>query len=76
MAGVSGLEPEPKVLETSMLTIDTIPLRLFWILDFGFWIEGENIFRFNPKSCNPKSKIDSIYFPDAVCGNGNDGKTF
>ncbi len=26
MAGVAGLEPAPKVLETSMLTIDTIPL--------------------------------------------------
>ena len=26
MAGVPGLEPGPKVLETSMLTIDTIPL--------------------------------------------------
>gem|GEM_PF-6949628 len=26
MAGVSGLEPEPSVLETAMLTIDTIPL--------------------------------------------------
>ena len=36
MAGVSGLEPEPKVLETSMLTIDTIPLRLFSILDCRF----------------------------------------
>ena len=28
MAGVPGLEPGPKVLETSMLTIDTIPLKL------------------------------------------------
>ncbi len=27
MAGVPGLEPGPKVLETSMLTIDTIPLN-------------------------------------------------
>ena len=27
MAGVAGLEPAPKVLETSMLTIDTIPLN-------------------------------------------------
>src|SRR5262245_37287873 len=26
LAGVPGLEPGPKVLETSMLTIDTIPL--------------------------------------------------
>ena len=26
LAGVAGLEPAPKVLETSMLTIDTIPL--------------------------------------------------
>lgn len=26
MAGVAGFEPAPKVLETSMLTIDTIPL--------------------------------------------------
>ena len=34
MAGVSGLEPEPKVLETSMLTIDTIPLKL---VESGEW---------------------------------------
>ena len=27
LAGVAGLEPAPKVLETSMLTIDTIPLK-------------------------------------------------
>ena len=27
LAGVAGLEPAPKVLETSMLTIDTIPLN-------------------------------------------------
>src|SRR5678815_966222 len=27
LAGVPGLEPGPKVLETSMLTIDTIPLK-------------------------------------------------
>ena len=26
MAGVPGLEPGPKVLETSMLTVNTIPL--------------------------------------------------
>jgi hypothetical protein len=59
MAGVPGLEPGPKVLETSMLTIDTIPLRLFWILDLRFWIEVGNIFRFNPKSKiqNPKSYL-------------------
>src|SRR5689334_15519653 len=37
MAGVSGLEPEPKVLETSMLTIDTIPLRISkdWRVESG-----------------------------------------
>lgn len=35
VAGVPGLEPGPKVLETSMLTIDTIPLRRFF--DFSFW---------------------------------------
>ncbi len=29
LAGVPGLEPGPKVLETSMLTIDTIPLYQF-----------------------------------------------
>ncbi len=45
MAGVAGLEPAPKVLETSMLTIDTIPLWRFWISDFGFWIE-ESCFAF------------------------------
>ena len=28
LAGVPGLEPGPKVLETSMLTIDTIPLYI------------------------------------------------
>jgi hypothetical protein len=57
VAGVSGLEPEPKVLETSMLTIDTIPLRLFWILDFGFRIEVGKFFSGsirNPDIQNPK----------------------
>jgi hypothetical protein len=39
-------------------------------------MEAENIFRFNAKIANPKPKIDFIYFPDAKCGNGNDGKTF
>jgi hypothetical protein len=33
MAGVAGLEPAPKVLETSMLTIDTIPLYRSQISD-------------------------------------------
>ena len=75
MAGVSGFEPEPKVLETSMLTVDTIPLRLFSILDFGFWIE---VGSFPPSIANRKSKIENltIYFPDAMCDSGNDGKTF
>ena len=35
LAGVPGLEPGPKVLETSMLTVDTIPLCRFRIADFG-----------------------------------------
>ncbi len=34
MAGVPGFEPGPKVLETSMLTIDTIPLSI-WNRGFG-----------------------------------------
>ena len=33
MAGVAGLEPAPKVLETSMLTIDTIPLSKMMIYE-------------------------------------------
>jgi hypothetical protein len=41
MAGVSGFEPEPKVLETSMLTVDTIPLEKFSILDFVFRLKKE-----------------------------------
>lgn len=34
LAGVPGLEPGPKVLETSMLTIDTIPL---WVVESREW---------------------------------------
>ena len=46
-----------------MLTIDTIPLRLFWILDFRFRIEPENVFSFNPKSQiqNPKLKLFVLF---------------
>jgi hypothetical protein len=43
MAGVPGLEPGPKVLETSMLTIDTIPLKKFSILDYRFAILLESL---------------------------------
>ena len=59
MAGVAGLEPAPKVLETSMLTIDTIPLCPFWILDCRFWIEewlGQS------KIQNLKSKMGLFVF--------------
>jgi hypothetical protein len=35
MAGVSGFEPELTVLETAVLTIDTIPLQNGYVL-FGF----------------------------------------
>ena len=59
MAGVSGFEPEPKVLETSMLTVDTIPLRLFWILDFRFGLNLKNFLDSiqNPEIQNPKLKL-------------------
>ena len=40
-----------------MLTIDTIPLRLFSILDVGFLIEDGKFFLSNQKSKNLKSKI-------------------
>jgi hypothetical protein len=71
LAGVSGLEPEPKVLETSMLTIDTIPLRLFSILDFG--LKAENL----PYSiANRKSQILTIYFLYVLGGSGNVCKIF
>jgi hypothetical protein len=70
MAGVPGLEPGPKVLETSMLAIDTIPLcgiLDFWILDFGF-----------VSIRNPKSDIlnHSTYSLYAQYDNGSDCKTF
>ena len=76
MAGVPGLEPGPKVLETSMLTVDTIPLRLFWILDFGFRIEFENKFPIQSEIANPKSKIEIICFLYARCGSGSDDRIF
>ena len=46
MAGVAGLEPAPKVLETSMLTIDTIPLYINGKLK----VEMENSIRYSPFS--------------------------
>src|SRR5688572_1532598 len=60
MAGVPGLEPGPKVLETSMLTIDTIPLRNFGfrILDFGF----EELAVDQSEIRNPKSQIELFIF--------------
>ncbi len=66
MAGVPGLEPGPKVLETSMLTIDTIPLRISkeWRVERKF------------RTLHSPLSTRFIYFPDAICGNGNDGKTF
>ena len=75
MAGVPGLEPGPAVLETVMLTIDTMPLRLFWILDFGFWTEAEKI---STSIQNRQSKIQNlfIYFLYAICDNDNVYKTF
>jgi hypothetical protein len=61
VAGVSGLEPEPKVLETSMLTIDTIPLKRFSICDCRFAI----LFGISAQSqiANCKSKITLLIFP-------------
>lgn len=41
-----------------MLTIDTIPLCQFWILDLGFSIARETLF-FQSKIQNPQSKIDT-----------------
>ncbi len=68
MAGVSGLEPEPKVLETSMLTIDTIPLRLK-IPDSKF--QTSNL---ESEICN--LEFLTICFPYVTDAFGNDYKTF
>ena len=48
MAGVPGLEPGPKVLETSMLTIDTIPLQRSQISDLKFEIINLFVFSVQP----------------------------
>jgi hypothetical protein len=71
MAGVSGFEPEPKVLETSMLTVDTIPLEKFSISDLRFGIEKTA----QSKTGNLKSKIEFICFLYAMCACDNDCKT-
>ena len=70
MAGVPGLEPGPKVLETSMLTIDTIPLK---ISNSEFQIPDRNL----------KFEIWNLKFPEyaicflyAACGSDSGGKTF
>jgi hypothetical protein len=76
MAGVSGLEPEPKVLETSMLTIDTIPLRLFSILDVRFLIEDGKKILIQSQIANLKSKIKITCFLDASCGSGSGDNIF
>ncbi len=72
MAGVPGLEPGPKVLETSMLTIDTIPLCINGKLK----VENEklkiylhfplSVFRFPLVTC----------FLCATDGSGSGDKTF
>ena len=68
MAGVPGLEPGPTVLETDMLTIDTIPLRLK-IPDSRFQIK-----MLESEIWNLEFLL--IYFPDALCDSGSDYKTF
>ena len=39
MAGVPGFEPGLSVLETDVLTVDTIPLKVFQIVDCRFQID-------------------------------------
>lgn len=43
VAGVLGLEPRLVVLETIVLTIDTIPLHYLYILTYIFKICKKNI---------------------------------
>jgi hypothetical protein len=57
-----------------MLTIDTIPLCQFWILDLGFSIARETLF-FNPKSKIPNPKSQFICFLYAAGACGSDGRT-
>jgi hypothetical protein len=68
VAGVPGLEPGPTVLETDMLTINTIPLRLK-IPDSTFQIS-------NLESEIWNLEFSVIYFLCANGGSGNDYKTF
>ena len=69
MAGVPGLEPGPKVLETSMLTIDTIPL---WYLpaDDRSGLTGDRL-----EAAVVRPALITC-FPGAACGSGNGGRTF
>ena len=71
MAGVPGLEPGPKVLETCMLTIDTIPLQR---VESGEWrVTSKN----SPLATLHLLTHDlTICFPCAAYDNDSDGKTF
>ena len=73
MAGVPGLEPGPTVLETDMLTIDTIPLK-----NFRFAIADLRLHKEFLQIANHKLQIENwtIYFPDAADGSGIGCKTF
>src|SRR5712692_5037526 len=56
VAGVPGLEPGPSVLETDMLTVDTIPLFRLPIADCGMRI-GVTVNGFQSAFRNPHSAI-------------------
>jgi hypothetical protein len=71
MAGVPGLEPGPAVLETVMLTIDTIPLKEF---ESSEWRVAKKTIKF--------ATLHSLLLTLVICflcvlgGSGSDGNIF
>src|SRR5690606_4600848 len=70
LAGVPGLEPGPKVLETSMLTIDTIPLK------FSNEYKVRSRKQDFPALTSPLCTHTFTCFLYAAGGSGNGGKIY
>jgi hypothetical protein len=76
LAGVPGFEPGLSVLETDVLTVDTIPLGI--IADCQFPIANSPKLSVRVLIGNCQLAIDNTitWFPYDLCAYGSDGRTF
>ena len=76
LAGVPGFEPGLSVLETDVLTVDTIPLGI--IADCQFPIANSPKLSVRVLIGNCQLAIDNAitWFPYDLCAYGSDGRTF